>query len=207
MRRAVAYTSYVDTTTKSMLLHSKEIASSLGRWTRPCGYGLPRRGMQAFFRTQLPLTPCSQCTALLQGHTSLVGQLQLSGDRLVTGGSDGRVIVFDLTSQTCLHRLCAHDNSVTCLQFDHRFIVSGGNDGRVKLWNMQTGNFIRELTKPCDAVWRVAFRDDKCAILLQREGKTVLEVITFRPEETKGKMLSPRAHGSGAIERRAKEHV
>ncbi|ORX34945.1 WD40-repeat-containing domain protein [Kockovaella imperatae] len=133
-----------------------------------------------------------QCTALLQGHTSLVGQLQLCDDRLVTGGSDGRVISFDLASQKGLHRLCAHDNSVTCLQFDHRFIVSGGNDGRVKLWNMQTGKFIRELTKPCDAVWRVAFRDDKCAILLQREGETVLEVITFRPDEVRGQKLVPR---------------
>ncbi|TXT10700.1 hypothetical protein VHUM_02205 [Vanrija humicola] len=124
-----------------------------------------------------------ECLAILQGHTSLVGQLQLSGDRLITGGSDGRVIVFDLTDNSCVRRLCAHDNSVTCLQFDDRFIVSGGNDGRVKLWDMQTGTLIRELTRPCEAVWRVCFRDDKCAILCQRNGKTVLEVIGFRPED------------------------
>lgn len=74
--------------------------------------------------------------ALLQGHTSLVGQLQLDpiSNTLVTGGSDGRVIVFDLTTFETKHRLCAHDNSVTCLQFDDRFIVTGGNDGRIKLW-------------------------------------------------------------------------
>lgn len=68
----------------------------------------------------------SDCLALLQGHTSLVGQLQLTNDLLVTGGSDGRVIIFSLSTFECLHRLCAHDNSVTCLQFDDRFIVSGG---------------------------------------------------------------------------------
>lgn len=74
--------------------------------------------------------------ALLQGHTSLVGQLQLDpvSSTLVTGGSDGRVIVFDLVNFETIHRLCAHDNSVTCLQFDDRFIVTGGNDGRIKLW-------------------------------------------------------------------------
>lgn len=44
----------------------------------------------------------------------------------MTGGSDGRVIIFSLSTFECLHRLCAHDNSVTCLQFDDRFIVSGG---------------------------------------------------------------------------------
>lgn len=124
-----------------------------------------------------------ECLAILQGHTSLVGQLQLSGDRLITGGSDGRVIVFDLNDYSCVHRLCAHDNSVTCLQFDDRFIVSGGNDGRVKLWDIHTGTFIRELTSPCDAVWRVCFRDDKCAILCQRNGRTVLEVLGFRPQD------------------------
>lgn len=79
---------------------------------------------------------CREFLALLQGHTSLVGQLQLDpiSNVLVTGGSDGRVIVFSLTTFETIHRLCAHDNSVTCLQFDERFIVTGGNDGRIKLW-------------------------------------------------------------------------
>jgi F-box and WD-40 domain protein CDC4 len=117
----------------------------------------------------------SECLALLTGHTSLVGQLQLTNSILVTGGSDGRVIIFDLSTFECLYRLCAHDNSVTCLQFDDRFIVSGGNDGRVKLWDLRSGAFVRELTKPCEAVWRVTFKDDKCVVLLKRAGKTVME--------------------------------
>ena len=198
------------------------------------------------------------CTAMLQGHTCLVGQLQLSGDTLVTGGSDGRVIIFDLPPQPraspalspfplspnaqpyispsapmtsylsvpanslsssasssqlipraggttatsavtsayqsgaaaiCLHRLCAHDNSVTCLQFDDRFIISGGNDGRVKLWDLRTGGFIRELTRPCEAIWRINFKDDKCVILCQRNGRTVLEVLSFKPGEIGGRQI------------------
>jgi F-box and WD-40 domain protein CDC4 len=101
----------------------------------------------------------------------------------VTAGSDGRVIIFNLATYTCLQRVCAHDNSVTCLQFDDRFIVSGGNDGRVKLWDVKTGNFIRELSRPSESVWRINFQDDKCAILCQRGGKTVMELITFNPDE------------------------
>lgn len=124
-----------------------------------------------------------ECLAILQGHTSLVGQLQLSGDLLMTGGSDGRVIMFDLNDYSCVNRICAHDNSVTCLQFDDRFIVSGGNDGRIKLWDVTTGAFIRELTQPCEVVWRIGFRNDKCAILCQRNGRTVLEVLDFRPND------------------------
>lgn len=90
------------------------------------------------------------------------------------------------------------DNSVTCLQFDDRFMfvqpplcpfpphstltgfdynsVTGGNDGRVKLWDLRTGQFIRELSKPCEAVWRVTFLVDKCVVLAKRAGKTVMEV-------------------------------
>lgn len=132
-------------------------------------------------RVWSPIT--GECLALLQGHTALVGQLQLSGSKLVTGGSDGRVIIFDLSSMSCIHRLCAHDNSVTCLQFDKRFIVSGGNDGRVKLWDVKTGGFVRELTKPCDAVWRTSFRGERIVVLCQREGRTCLEVVSFRPGE------------------------
>ncbi|PLW47351.1 hypothetical protein PCASD_02538 [Puccinia coronata f. sp. avenae] len=121
--------------------------------------------------------------ALLQGHTALVGQVQINGQSnvLVTGGSDGRVVIFSLDSFECVHRLCAHDNSVTCLQFDDRFVVTGGNDGRVKLWDFKTGSFIRELAEPCEAVWRITLRDDKAVLFCKREGKTVMEVISFRP--------------------------
>ncbi|KAG8922003.1 hypothetical protein FRC02_012216 [Tulasnella sp. 418] len=121
--------------------------------------------------------------ALLQGHTSLVGQLQLQGDVLVSGGSDGRVIIFSLTTFATLFRLCAHDNSVTCLQFDDRFLITGGNDGHVKLFEMGTGLPIRELTEPCEAVWRVNFKHDKCVIMCKRGGKTVMEILSFRPTD------------------------
>ncbi|KAG8897119.1 hypothetical protein FRB99_008431 [Tulasnella sp. 403] len=123
------------------------------------------------------------CTALLQGHTSLVGQLQLSGDTLISGGSDGRVIIFSLKTSETRYRLCAHDNSVTCLQFDDRFLITGGNDGHVKLFEVETGTPIRELTEPCEAVWRVGFRKDKCVIMCKRAGKTVMEILSFRPPE------------------------
>lgn len=122
-----------------------------------------------------------QCHAILQGHTSLVGQLQMSGDTLVTGGSDGSVRVWSLTKMAPIHRLAAHDNSVTSLQFDHTRIVSGGSDGRVKVWNLQTGQLLRELSTPAEAVWRVAFEEEKAVIMASRSGRTVMEVWSFAP--------------------------
>ncbi|CEH17474.1 wd40 repeat-like protein [Ceraceosorus bombacis] len=122
-----------------------------------------------------------ECLCVLQGHTSLVGQLQLTDSTLITGGSDGRVIVFCLDTFTTKARLCAHDNSVTCLQFNDRFIVTGGNDGRVKLWDFATGQYIREMVEPAEAIWKMTFRNDCCIILCRRNGRTSMETISFRP--------------------------
>jgi F-box and WD-40 domain protein CDC4 len=100
----------------------------------------------------------------------------MRGDTLVTGGSDGSVRVWSLTKMAPIHRLAAHDNSVTSLQFDNTRIVSGGSDGRVKVWNLQTGQLLRELSSPAEAVWRVAFEEEKAVIMASRSGRTVMEV-------------------------------
>lgn len=126
---------------------------------------------------------CSECLALLQGHTALVCQLQLSGDTLATGGSDGRVITFSLSSMSSLRRIAAHDSSVTALQFDAHFLVTAGNDGRVRLFDASSGAFIRDLTAPADSVWKVAHKKDKCVVMCRRAGKTVMEIWSFRPSE------------------------
>ncbi len=116
---------------------------------------------------------------MLQGHTSLVGQLQMRGDTLVTGGSDGSVRVWSLKANAPIHRLAAHDNSVTSLQFDDFRVVSGGSDGRVKVWDLKTGQLVRELSSPAEAVWRVAFEEDKAVIMAMRATKTIMEVRAF----------------------------
>lgn len=126
--------------------------------------------------SKLLIPPSSECLAILQGHTSLVGQLQMRGDTLVTGGSDGSVRVWSLERFCAIHRLAAHDNSVTSLQFDDTRVVSGGSDGRVKVWDLKTGQLVRELVTQGEAVWRVAFEDEKCVAMALKNGRTVMEV-------------------------------
>ena len=129
---------------------------------------------------------CSTCRAILQGHTSLVGQLQMRGSTLVTGGSDGSVRVWSLDTHSPIHRLAAHDNSVTSLQFDDTRIVSGGSDGRVKIWDLNAGTLTRELSQPAEAVWRVAFEEERSVVLASRQGRTVMEVWDFSPPDEDG---------------------
>jgi F-box and WD-40 domain protein CDC4 len=82
-----------------------------------------------------------------------------------------------------LHRIAAHDSSVTSLQCDGRFLVTGGNDGRVRLFEMDTGQYVRELSERSESVWKVAHRGDVCAIMCKRAGKTVMEIWRFGAEE------------------------
>ncbi|KAH7890915.1 WD40 repeat-like protein [Phlebopus sp. FC_14] len=128
-----------------------------------------------------------RCIALLQGHTALVCQLQLSSSLglLATGGSDGRVITFDLHNYTALQRIAAHDSSVTSLQFDCNFLVTGGNDGRVRMYETQSGTYVRDLIEGCETVWKVAFKGATCAIMCKKSGMTVMEIWTFRPRENR----------------------
>jgi F-box and WD-40 domain protein CDC4 len=117
----------------------------------------------------------------------LVGQLQLTGDTLVSGGADGCLRVWDVKNNNfnCLHQFSAHDNSITSLQFNRHYIVSAANDGKVKLWDIKNGRLIRQFTNPSKIVWKVQFNDTKAVVLMQRQSeysdqcKTVMEIHDF----------------------------
>ncbi|KAH9035019.1 WD40 repeat-like protein [Lactarius pseudohatsudake] len=123
------------------------------------------------------------CTAMLQGHTSLVCSLQLTPHTLITGGADGRVLAFALPDLRVHTRIAAHDSSVTSLQFDDQFLVTGGNDGRVRLFDVGSGAYLRDITAPSETVWKVVFRREVCAVLCRRAGKTTL-TLTNRAGKT-----------------------
>ena len=113
----------------------------------------------------------------------------------------------DVSGYHILARVPAHSSSVTGLQFDdrpgRRRVVSGGNDGRVQLWEFADGSvsrsdgglgvhphgwaremrLVRDLTEPCEGLWKVAFRGDQAVICCLRSGRTVLEIWSFRPVE------------------------
>jgi len=61
--------------------------------------------------------------------------------------------------------------------------VSGGSDGRVKIWSLKTGQLVRELSQPAEAVWRVAFEEEKAVIMASRSNRTVMEVWSFAPPD------------------------
>lgn len=75
-----------------------------------------------------------------------------------------------------MSRVVLATDNFLATQFNDRFMVTGGNDGRVKLWDRPTGKLIRDLAEPCEAVWRVTFREDKFVLLCKRGNRTIMEV-------------------------------
>ena len=84
-----------------------------------------------------------QDLGVLYGHTSLVGQLQIRNNILVSGGSDGSVRVWDLSSsgKEKPFRL-PHPEAVNDAVFspDGKLIASVGQDRRIRLWDASNGN-------------------------------------------------------------------
>lgn len=121
---------------------------------------------------------CSACLAVLRGFSSLVGQLQLLSDTLITGDSGGDLRIWSMKDFTERRRIHAQENSVTSMQSDGSKIVSGGSDGVVKEWDAESGELLRELVAS-DAVWKVGYVGGRIAAMFSREGKVVLGVSAF----------------------------
>jgi WD40 repeat protein len=71
------------------------------------------------------------------------------GARLVGGGDDGSVYVWDASDGALLHRMQGHQGAVNGVAFspDGRRLASCGNDGTIKLWDLQSGKPMQMLRR------------------------------------------------------------
>jgi hypothetical protein len=97
-------------------------------------------------------------------HHGTVWSVAVSPDgrRLVSGGDDGVVRVWDAETGRSLRELTGHTGGVRSVAVspDGRRLVSGGFDGVVRVWDAETGRSLRELTGHTGGVWSVAVSPD-----------------------------------------------
>ncbi|KAJ1961149.1 hypothetical protein GGI12_003410 [Dipsacomyces acuminosporus] len=74
----------------------------------------------------------------LNGHTGSVLTLQVDGDALITGSSDGTACVWDLQSRAVTHRL-HHQDSVLSLRFNDKWLATASKDRLVRVWRRDQG--------------------------------------------------------------------
>ncbi len=85
------------------------------------------------------------------GHPGVVNALVWGpgGDRLITGGSDGKLRWWDIQSRECVCIQEAHHAAIQSLRVspDGRRIASCGDDGAIRIWNLQTSEHLRTLRR------------------------------------------------------------
>jgi F-box and WD-40 domain protein CDC4 len=114
------------------------------------------------------------CLFSLQGHTSLVGHLQFDYGILVSGACDGTIRIWNPDNGVC-KTVLRHTETVNAFQHDGRKVISG-SDGKLKMWDVEAGEFLRDLLSDLDIVWKVRYDDKRCVAAVRRNGLNYIEV-------------------------------
>ncbi|KAK6458885.1 F box protein, for ubiquitin dependent degradation [Scheffersomyces xylosifermentans] len=120
----------------------------------------------------------------LEGHSSLVGLLDLTDGLLVSAAADASLRVWDPKSGKCFSKLEGHSTAITCFEHDGLRVVSGSQT-LLKLWDAKKGKYARDLlTDVTGAIWQVRIDYKRCVAAVQRlrnevESETFIEILDF----------------------------
>ncbi|XP_058506757.1 F-box/WD repeat-containing protein 4 isoform X1 [Solea solea] len=91
---------------------------------------------------------------IYSGHDGDVCRFVLTDSHLISGGSDGRILVHSRTSNMST-QLSGHNQEVNCLDSKDGLIVSGSRDQTTRIWTL-TSKYPRDTIPMYDRVWSVA---------------------------------------------------
>lgn len=119
----------------------------------------------------------------LEGHTSLVGLLDMADGYLVSAAADATLRIWDPRLGKDLFCLGGHSHAITCFQHDGLRVVSG-SERMLKLWDISTGRFVRDLLLDITGgIWQVRFDPDRCVAAVQKgtesRSEAYIEVLDF----------------------------
>ncbi|XP_013410568.1 F-box/WD repeat-containing protein 4 [Lingula anatina] len=100
---------------------------------------------------------------ILTGHTDDVCRFVSRDNRVVSGGTDGRICVWSTNTGSGLYCISgAHDDEVSAIDTRGDLIVSGSRDSRLKIWSMsvEKGDMLRCNITAQERVWSVAISPD-----------------------------------------------
>jgi WD40 repeat protein len=121
---------------------------------------------------------CDQTPIRLRGHQKTVICLAFhpDGNRVVSGGADGSVRVWDLSSRRAIHVFPGRGDSVHCVAVspDGRWLATGDAGGDLRLWELDTGR-LRALPGHESGLRSVAFSPDSRHLLSADAGGLVVQ--------------------------------
>jgi F-box and WD-40 domain protein CDC4 len=119
----------------------------------------------------------------LEGHSSLVGLLELSDEYLVSAAADSTLRVWNPKPGGSICKLEGYSRAITCFQHDSLKIVSG-SERTLKLWDIETGKCVRDLLDDITGgVWNLRFDNNICIAAVQRSRNDIdenfIEILDF----------------------------
>lgn len=118
------------------------------------------KALTASFDNSIGLWEGTSGVRFLDGHDAAVNAIAFAGaTRIVSGGDDFAVLIWDLESGNVQHRLEGHRGkviSVAVFYFGKR-VASASWDGTARVWDLETGQKINELTGHKGTVNQVLF--------------------------------------------------
>jgi WD40 repeat protein len=114
----------------------------------------------------------TQLLCTIEGDEQTAFRFLPSGDRIVTGGRDGALHVWNLNGRE-EYSLLGHVGRVTAVGAspDGRTLVSGGATGEVKFWDLRTGQELLGLRRHSTAVTEIEFAAGGRVLVTAGEGQ------------------------------------
>ncbi|XP_057704234.1 F-box/WD repeat-containing protein 4 isoform X1 [Corythoichthys intestinalis] len=91
---------------------------------------------------------------IYSGHQADVCRFVLNDSHLISGGSDGNILVHGRRNDSPI-KLLGHNQEVNCIDSKNELIVSGSRDQTTQIWTL-TSSSRREIISLHDRVWSVA---------------------------------------------------
>ncbi|XP_049591447.1 F-box/WD repeat-containing protein 4 isoform X2 [Syngnathus scovelli] len=91
---------------------------------------------------------------IYSGHRADVCRFVLTDTHLISGGSDGKIVVHSRRSESP-RKLFGHNQEVNCIDSKNQLIISGSRDQTTKIWTLAS-SCPRDIIPLYDRVWSVA---------------------------------------------------